>query len=373
MSATPAPSSRGLVAFVVTALVLATVVGSWLKARAPQAPVSSPVRAGLIGTLIYAVPDGQAWSRLWRWNLATGDVRRGPRVRRVVELVNAQGAGFGWVGVTSVLPDLRLQAGLLRFLGPNDRATPILAGDLVSWGPGGDGVVAARRGPERPVCRRRVSIVWAALEPPRRERQFLDPSLCGDILSIGRDHDLTYFTLQRGDRVGIVYAGVRTVHDVLAGQALISVSSASDLLVVDGRRFVEAGKAPLRPDQRPTPVSGAALFFRGLERRGLIYFAQAFALDRVLAWSPNALGALVTGRLGSTEGIFQLAVGPDPGPRPPTYVGPGPGLPYATFTAYGTALVATAEGVFVLEGGRLVPLAPPANAPAPSGPIVWIR
>jgi hypothetical protein len=265
---------------------------------------------------------------------------------------------------------------VLRFLGPNDRVTPILSGDLVSWGPRGDSVVAVRRGPERPVCRRRVSIALAKLVPAHRERQYLAPNLCGDVLSVGRDENVTYFTLQRRDRVGIVYAGVRTVHDVLGGHALISVSSASDLLVVDANGFIDAGKGPLRPDEGPAPAPGAALFFRGLEMRDPIRFASGgvpFALDRVLAWSPNALVALVTGRLGSREGIFQLQVGPDPRPRAPRYVGPGPGLPYASFISNGTAFVETPNGLFLDENGRLAPLAPPTDAPAPSGPIVWIR
>jgi hypothetical protein len=371
----PTHRSRSLVAFVATALVLATAVGSWLKAHTPETPPRAG-SVGLVGTLVYAVPDGPALSQLWRWDLATGQVRRGPRVPRVAELVNADGADFGWVGVTSVLADERLQAGVLRFLGPNDRVTPILKGDLVSWGPRGDSVVAVRRGPVRPVCRRRVSIVWAKLVPALRERQYLEPNLCGDVLSVGRDENITYFTLQRGRRVGVVYAGVRTVHAVLDGDALVSVSAASDLLVVDGYAFVAAGKGPLRPDGGPNAITGASLFFRGLDQADPIPFGtggQPFALDRVLGWSPDALTALVTGRLGSHEGIFELDAGPKSGIRAPRFVGAGPGLPYATYTNEGTAIVLTGQGLFVDEHGSLVPLAPPADAPAPSGPIVWIR
>ena len=137
-------------------------------------------------------------SRLWRWDLSSGRAVRGPRVPRAVELVDARGASFGWVGVTSELPDGRLQASVLRFLEPDDRATPILDGDVVSWGPQGASVIAGRRGPLRPGCRRSVSIVWARLVPALRETKYADPALCGDLLSIGLNNASTMLTLDRG-------------------------------------------------------------------------------------------------------------------------------------------------------------------------------
>ncbi len=161
-----ATRSRPLVALVLTVIVLAVAVGSWLNAHTelPATAARQQIRpTGLTGTLIYAVPDGADRSRLWRWDLSTGGVVRGPRVPRAIELVDARGADPGWVGVTSELPDGRLQASVLRFLGPDDRATPILEGDSVSWGPEGATVIAGRRGPLRPGCRRSVSIVWAKL------------------------------------------------------------------------------------------------------------------------------------------------------------------------------------------------------------------
>jgi hypothetical protein len=370
-------SRRGIVAFVVGALVLATVVGTWLDThQQPRRPRARPAASGLVGTLVYAVRENGAWSRLYRWDLATDQVRRGPRVPRVVELVNADGANFGWVGATSVLADGHLQAGVLRFLGPNDRVTPVLTGDLVAWGPRGDSVVAVHRGPERPICRRRVSIVWATLVPALRDRQFLAPHLCGDIWSVGRDENVTYFTLVRDGRMDIVYAGIRRVHEVLGRHALMSVSPLSDLLVVDGAAFQAAGKGPLRPDGEPREVTGAALFFRGLQPHRAIAFASdgyRFALDRVLAWSPNASTAIVSGRLGPRTGVFELRTGPEPGPRAPNYLGPDPGIAYATYLETGTAIVETADGLFLDRSGSLVPLAPPAGAPAVDGPIAWIR
>jgi hypothetical protein len=254
--------------------------------------------------------------------------------------------------------------------------TPILTGDLIAWGPRGDSVVAVHRGPERPICRRRISIVWAKLVPALRERQYLAPNLCGDVWSVGRDENVTYFTLVRGGRMDIVYAGIRRVHEVLDRHALISVSPLSDLVVVDGDAFQAVGKGPLRPDGEPSEVTGAALFFRGLPRHHAIAFGSGgvrFALDRVLAWSPNALTAIVSGRLGPRTGVFELRAGPGPGPRPPHYLGPDPGIAYAAYTATETAFVETADGLFLDRAGSLVPLAPPPGAPAIAGPIAWIR
>lgn len=369
--------SQSLIAFVIGALILATILGVWLDSH--QQPVSRPARPaarGLVGTLVYAVRENGARSRIYRWDLATGQVRRGPRVPRAVELVNADGASFGWIGVTSALADGHLQAGVLPFFGPNDRVTPIIRGDLISWGPRGDSVVAVRRGPERPICRRRISIEWARLVPARRERQYLAPHLCGDVWSVGRDENLTYFTLVRDGRMDIVYAGLHRVHEVLARHALLSVSPASDLIVVDGDAFQAAGKGPFRPDEQPIEVTGGALFFRGLQGQHVIAYGTArvrLVLDRVLAWSPNASTAIVSGRLGPQTGLFELRAGPEPGPRPPKYLGPAPGIAYATYTEDGTAIVETADGLFIDRGGSLVRLAPPSGAPAIDGPMAWIR
>jgi 3-oxoacyl-(acyl-carrier-protein) synthase len=63
---------------------LAGAVGSWLNAHTEPATEGAPEArpTQLTGTLVYAVPDGAHRSRLWRWDLATGRVVRGPRVPR---------------------------------------------------------------------------------------------------------------------------------------------------------------------------------------------------------------------------------------------------------------------------------------------------
>jgi hypothetical protein len=373
--------SRSLVAFVLTALVLVFALGSWLKAHTPAekptalAPASASA-SSLIGTLIYSVPEGPDGSRLWRWDLATGRAARGPLVTRAVELVDARGANFGWIGVTSELHDGQLQASVLRFLGPDDRSTPIFAGDMVSWGPGGGTVIAGRRGPLQAGCHRRISIVWAKLVPALRERKYVAPAVCGDLLSIGEENAATLFTLQRHGRVGIFFAGVGRIHSVLQGSALVAVSGLSDLIVVDGRGLPSLGPLPLRPGQEYSDLQGVGLYFQGLgEPRPIPYVSngEGFAIDRVLAWSPDASIALVEGRLGDQHGLYELDTGPGDGLDAPTWIGPAQGIPYATFTHEGNLIVETLAGLFTVVEDRLIPLTPPAAAPAPAGPIVWIR
>ncbi len=371
--------SRSLVAFLLTVIVLAVAVGSWLNAHTEPAteaaPAARPTR--FTGTLVYAVPDGPNRSRIWRWDLATGRVVRGPRVPRAIELVDARGANFGWVGVTSELPNGRLRATVLRFFGPDDRATPILEGDVVSWGPKGASVAAGRRGPLRPGCRRSVSIVWARLVPSLRERKFADPSLCGDLLSIGLDDASTMFTLDRGGRIGIFFAGIGTIHRVLPGYAMVAISGLSDIIVVPQEALATLTPLPSRPEQEHADLQGAALHYLGSgEPRPLPYGGVGgvpFSIARMLAWNSNDAFALVVGRQGFRRGFYLLDTASGDGVDTPRYIGPASGIPYGTFALDNTVFVESAGGLFATVDGELVRLQPPADAPAPDGPIVWIR
>lgn len=374
-----ATRSRSLVALVVTVIVLAVAVGSWLNAhREPAAaPAVQQFRpTGLTGTLVYAVPDGAYRSRLWRWDLTTGRVVRGPRVPRAIELVDARGANAGWLGVTSELADGLLQASVLRFLGPDDRLTPILRGDAVSWGPQGATVIAGRRGPLRPGCRRSVSIVWAKLVPALRERKFTDPALCGDLLSIGLDDASTMFTLDRGGHIGIYFAGIGRIHRVLPGYAMVAVSALSDIIVVPRESLATLTPLPARPEQENADLRGVALHFLGSgEPRPLPYGVggDPFAIDRMLAWNSSAASALVVGSQGFRRGFYILDTVAGNGVDAPRYIGPVSGIPYGAFAIDDTVFVETADGLFATAGGDLFRLQPPADAPAPDGPIVWIR
>ena len=367
--------SRSLVAIVVSVLVMTFAVGSWLEAHRPpvvprQASVAPPP---LSGVLVYAVPDGEQRSRLWRWDLATGRVARGPRVLRATELVSAGTSSFGELGVTSELADGRLRASALHFLGPADRAEPLLTGDMIAWGPGGAKVAAGRRGPMRSGCRRRVAILRTTFSPAPTLTVYRHPALCGDLLSIGQETVATLLTLERRTQLGVFFIGSGRIHPLLRAHALVAVSGLSDLLVVPRDSFRELSPLPSRPSQEHDDLADAALFFRGLAAP-LPYAAagEPFSVARVLAWSPDSAAALIVGRSGFLRGLYELDVAPGNGLNPPVYVGPVSGIPYAKFTREGIPIVETAEGLFVVSDDEMVRLRPPSDAPAPDGPIAWI-
>lgn len=368
-------STRSAISFVLAALVLTVALGSWLYAhREHPTPAASP-QDDLTGTLVYAVPDGEGWSRLWRWNLATGPVAQGPRVRTAIELVNASGANVGWVGVTSELADGSLRASVLRSIRPDDRSMSILSGDIVSWEPRGTAVVAVRRGPLTPDCERRVTIRWAKLVTATHERRFADPTLCGDVLSTGVDDNATYFTLSRSGHIGVFLAGFRRIHLVLPNHALVGISSVGDMLVVPSTSLPGLPLVAVRPEHISAELANTELFFRGRGPNTLTRYgagSERFAINRVLAWSPDASAALVVGRLGDRRGVFELRTGPEAEPRLPAYLGRSEGVAFAAYSHDGAAIVLTQAGLVTVIDGVVSTLRPPTDGPAPAGPIVWL-
>jgi hypothetical protein len=374
--------SKSLIATVVAAVVLAVAVGAWLNAHeapteaaAPRTPETQTQPPPLTGALVYAVPDGAGHSRLWRYDLETQTASPGPRVRRVIELIDARSVNHTWLGLTSELPNGHVQASILHSLRTDARPTPLVEGDVVSWGQQGRTVIAGRRGTLGIGCRRSVSIVWARVNPPLRERKYADPSLCGDLLSIGTDNLSTLFTLDRNGHIGTFFAGIGRIHRVLDGYAMVAVSALSDLIVVPQSSFGLPRPLPSRPEQERADLLGAGLYFEGSGEGGPLPYGRGpfqFAIARVLAWSPDGSYALVVGTQGFDRGFYLLdTVGGD-GLDAPQYVGPTSGIPYGTITLNDVVIVETAEGVFTWTGGDLVRIQAPPVTPPPDGPIVWI-
>ncbi len=250
-----------------------------------------------------------------------------------------------------------------------------MSGENVVWDPQGRSVAAVHGGPFGSSCARRISIRWADPVSAVAEPRFVAPALCGDVLSLGLDDTATYLTLFRDGRVGIYLAGVHRIHLVLPGHVLISMSAVSDMVVVPASSL--PGMVPLqrRPELAGNDLPEARLYFRGLGANLLTPYgigADRFAIDKVLAWSPDGLIALTEGVMGHERGLFELSAGPASGVRIPTFVGPVEEVAHATFTADGTAIVVTPDGVFAIVHDEMVPLAPPADAPAPDGPLVWL-
>ena len=372
----PARRSQPVAALLVISLFLALVVGGWLKAHTPPARPASR-SSSLGGTLVYAVDDGPGWSRLWKWSLGTGTVARGPRVPRATQLVDSSTANIGWLGVTSDAGGGVLRASVLRFLGPNDTAAPLVTGDLVSWGPHGENVVALDRG-AADGCHRELTIVLVELVPSRREVQFHRPAFCGDVLSVGRDLAATYFTLERDGRATIFYAGYHALHRVLPNHLMLSISPTSDMLVepissVSGPSVTSLG-GHLAAEPSPSPNAGTSLFFRGLNAPPIPYgdHGARLRVETVLGWSVDSLIALVVGELGNQRGLFEVDGGPGDGLRAPVFIGPIAGATFGTFADDGTAFIETDGRISSFLDGYLNPLALPSGAPAPTGPLAWI-
>jgi hypothetical protein len=368
------PTSRPRVtAAVVAAVVLTIAAFAWVRGHTPP---PAPPATGLPGRLVYAVADRDGWSRLWTWDLEANAAIEGPRVREPVELVNAYGAGDGWIGVTSRLPDGRFSGGVLRYLDPTDQVTPLLTADLMAWGPRGEGLAGVRRAPGRGCPR--LQVLYAGLVAPTGTEVRVDRSFCGDVVTIGRDDLRTYLTLRRGPHARIVFAGLDRFHAVLGGYALASASPAADLLVVpvNDRGTAPTWPADTQPHGRPGGAKGTGMYFRGLSRGTPILYGDppyVFNLDGVLGWSSDASVALVTGRLADRWGIFELDAGPSAGHHAPRFLGFISGEMFATYTDDGTGIVDNAGMLSALRGGRLIPLTLPPGAPTPNGPIVWIR
>lgn len=365
----PAPGRvRGLAPSVAIVLVALAVAG-WFAAhpaeRAGESPQPPP---GLTGTLIYAVDRGDGTSRLWRWDLETGELARGPDVASPLELVDAYAANPGWVGVTSRRPEGGVEASVLRFLEPPDVPVPLVRGDRIAWDGRGMTVAALREGNLVSGCRHHVTIDLVRLATSERDRQYERDRLCGSITTLGRASLVTFFTLRRAGRTNVYFAGVHA-HRILRDHTMLSVSPTSDLLVVPtpGENDTYGGAEVLGGD--------VSLFFRGLGDAGPIAYGtrgRPFKLDRVLAWTTDSLSVIVLGRWGDLTGLFVLDGGAGDGLDPPLYLGPSSGEVHAAYSQRDVGFVVDGPVLSYVRDGVLVPLPLPADAPAPDGPIVWI-
>ena len=364
---------RRALVIVITGLVLVAST-TWFVRRhgTDQAPASSLPRSG---TIVYAVDDGQGWSRLWQWSLESGRVRPGARVREPTALVNASGAAPGLLGITSMTSDGRSTGSLLRFFGPSDSPVPLVQGDLVTWGGRGIAVVAVKRGPISAGCRR-ITIVTRTVIPPSSERQFSE-RVCGDILSVGRDATATYFTMWDGEDADILLASYGRTREILPGHALLSLSPATDMLVVPSRDLAALRLAPLavRANDGP-PVSsvfGTSLYFRGLSRPRTYGGRGRTPLDRpgVVLGERFHLGA--RGReLSGPNRVVRDRGRPQPRAAGPAVPGTDPGCDVGVLRRRRECLRRGRRHDLGRGRHRDGAAAASPGAPRPDGPIVWL-
>jgi len=335
----------------------ALVTGSlWWFLRAHEVPPGVEAAAPPPnGHLVYTAA-GEVGQRLWSWDPRTGTTTEGPAIEGHVEqLVSAQGALSGWLGLTTRTSDGRLEASILRTQTPDALPTHVITGDLLAWGPNGATVVSAGLGAPSHGCYASLVVHRERLDRGPYERVFRRTGFCGSIPTIGQTLATTYFTWAREDGTGVFFLGNGDLHVTLRGWALLSVSPTSDLLV------------------RPAQGQGTALFWRGATepdpyRGGGV---APVVVSQVLTWTTGAEGALVIATVEGVRGLYLLDTTPG-GSRGPLYVGPVHGPVFATSAFDGSLYVTTLGELYVYRAGHLAQIDLPDGAARPAGPIAWM-
>jgi hypothetical protein len=361
------------IALVTFAAIAVTITaGGPQPGRLDAEPTPSSVGA-TGGILVYSASDGSGAARLWLWQPPNGYVTEGPLIREPLDLVNVRSPGYGWLAFTSDLGNGVEEAAVLDSLAPDAEVAPIGSGDIVAWAREGGTAILVERGPLLGGCRRRVKIVAVNVDREGGE-SVLDDTICGDVLSVGRT-SLGYFvtTERRGvaDVVAadVVGAGYDDAGLLLADHGLIAIAPSGEMLVTPSAEFLHrAGEDP--------PIAGEAWYFRQFGGRPVPYLVDGSPLrvERVLAYSPGSVQALVIGRLpGEDPGLWELPLGvAGAGPKTARSVGVVMGSTDASYAADGTAFVVTGGRLWEVRDHRMEPLDLPEGSPAPTGPLAWI-
>jgi hypothetical protein len=368
---------RGIAGFAAAILIVGFVsdriAGGTDRERATGEPRVTIPPAVAHGTLVYVSNEGVRDGRqtLWKLDLATGDLQPGPEVPTASHLLAATYAGPGWLGLDAATGDGTMHAFLLEGSSPSVVPVPLGAGALVAWGPLGMSVAIATRGAtDRDGCRHvRIDVVTVQMGLAER---VLNQTICGDLVSLGRDASATYFTWTSGDRVGVSYTGVSGVpHTVLRGHAMVSVSPNSDFLVTPGTALVRHRVQALGGDR--SDVGGTVLFWRG--HGGPVELGtrdHPLVVSRMLAWALDGARGLVVGRLGPRHGVFEVEAGPGTVRREPHFVTSGGLNLGAAYDENGVAYLAIDGRLMRYADGVLDALRLPEGGPPPAGPIAWL-
>ena len=182
-------------------------------------PVGSPsqVPEETGGWVVYSVPVAGGMARMWRWDLLTGRVAKGPLVREPLALVNVHSPTYGWLGITSDLGGGEREASFLDSLDADAAAESIGQGDIVTWTRRGGTVLLVQRGAVFGRCQRSVDVTAVNVGRPGRETVLRD-RICGDVLSAGRS-SLGYFLTILGehgvDVVGVGYENAGVLLEIM--------------------------------------------------------------------------------------------------------------------------------------------------------------
>ena len=326
------------------------------------------------GRLIYAVPTGDSAARLWRWDLRTDRVTRGPLIPSPLALVNVRSSAHGWLGITSDAGDGIREASVLDSLDAGAVPESIGRGDIVTWTDRGTTVVLVERGPLLDRCHRLVHVTAVSIDSPREH--VLRDTICGDVASVGRTSLGYFLTILRDHGADVVGVGYRDAGTLLRGHGMIDVSPAGHMLVTPASEFLPQGPPSNGSDPPTIRVSGAAFAFRLFGGRPVDLQAGAVPLriERVLSYSDGSVRALVIGRRGrGAVALWEIALGiAGLDLEPPRSVIDVDGFTDAAYANDGTAFILTGGRLWHLRDDRLTAVELPGGAPAPAGPIAWI-
>jgi hypothetical protein len=368
------PRSILLIAGAVFAVLAFLLAQGDLEPGPPPGPARAiPRETG--GRLVYTVPVGDGMARLWRWNLSTDQVSKGPLVRAPLALINVRSATYGWLGITSDGGGGIREASLLDSFEPSAASESIGSGDIVTWTRRGETVLLVERGPLLDRCRRRVDVTAVNVGQPGRE-SILHDIICGDILSVGRTSIGYFLTVLGPEDVNVVGVGYEDAGILLRDHGVIDVTPGGQMLVTPATEFVPEQRSEDAVDEPPLRVSGEASRYRlfGGLPVDLLADAAPLRIERVLAYGDGGTRALVIGRQGpDRRALWELPLGISGSePAIPRYVIEARGSTAAAYAIDGTAFVLTDSRLWHLRDHRLTALDVPEGAPRPDGPLAWI-
>ena len=368
------PRAILLVAAAVFSVIAFLLAQGDLDPGPPVGP-SRPLPPETGGRLVYTVPAGDGMARLWRWNLSTDRVSKGPLVRAPLALVNVRSATYGWLGITSDGGSGVQEASLLDSFHPDAAAESIGSGDIVTWARRGGTVLLVQRGPLLDRCRRVVQVTAVNVGQPGSE-SVLQDTICGDILSVGRTSVGYFLTVMGPDDVNVVGVGYEDAGILLRNHGVIDVSPGGQMLVTPATEFLPEQASEGAPDEQPLRVAGEASRFRlfGGLPVDLLADAAPLRIERVLAYTDGGTRALVVGRQGRDRpALWEVPLGiSGSDPAIPRYVIEARGATAAAYANDGTAFVLTDGRLWHLRDHRLAGLEVPEGAPRPDGPLAWI-
>jgi hypothetical protein len=348
------------------ALVAVIVIAVVQRTTPPPAPVAPA--PDLQGELLYVGRENVTRSRLWIWDLQTGEIRQGPSIVRPLTLVDANRAepGEGWVGVTAS-SDQGEEASLLRNFSSNDFATPLLEGTLVAWSPGGVSVTSATKpgsGCSKLTIESRFVTVGA-------ERTLFDDTVCVDLDALQRDQVTPHLGISGPSGPAVARLQNQHIVSYARDATLLAINERGDALVVPGCEGSPAD-APGRACGGLTLVTGTGSSFPTFTRYG-DRSDRALVPEGFLGWSRDGTRGFVLGSYGDVRGVYSV-----PAlilqPTPPTLVLATLATNVYLTETYDRDLYLSRDGALLLirSDGEEVPLRLPEGVPEPDGPILWL-